>query len=431
MPVVRVRWPASASELARVAGEQGGVAEALRAEILRTPEELLALRPEWEALHAKADPNNVFNHWIWVWQWWQAFAKRRGLKRDQLEVVVLRDDTREVRAIFPMVLTRWGVGRLSLGALRLYGYSGAFTELRAPLVSPGWSEAVAARLVHTIAQSAGRFQWCWIDGLRQGEAITQWFSAEAGPAGWNWGEPLTHYVLPLPASWEEFRRGLKRNIKESLRHCYNSLQREGHQLSFEALRTPEAIGPSLDEFFRQHAARGRMDSEVSHPDYFATAARREFFRGLALELARAGRLALCRLRINGSVVASRLVLTPPDGIYLYYSGYDPAWRHYSVATTLTAECIKWAISTGRRFVDLSKGRDVGKTRWGPEERELRSLRIVSPTPLARLIVGLKDRTPGNVLYAIRTTIRWLDPSPPARSIVPLAAQATADAEPGD
>jgi CelD/BcsL family acetyltransferase involved in cellulose biosynthesis len=58
-------------------------------------------------------------------------------------------------------------------------------------------------------------------------------------------------------------------------------------------------------------------------------------------------------------------------LYLYYSGYDPAWGKYSVMTTVMAEAIRYAIAEGFAEVNLSTGNDVSKTRWGPKSHVYR------------------------------------------------------------
>jgi hypothetical protein len=63
-------------------------------------------------------------------------------------------------------------------------------------------------------------------------------------------------------------------------------------------------------------------------------------------------------------VAARIGFVIGDSLYLYYSGFDPAWGKYSVMTTTVAEAIKYAIDQGLATVNLSPGTDVSKTRWG-------------------------------------------------------------------
>ena len=45
-------------------------------------------------------------------------------------------------------------------------------------------------------------------------------------------------------------------------------------------------------------------------------------------------------------------------MYLYYSGYDPGWRQYSIMTTLMAEILRWSIAERMTTVNLSTGNDL-------------------------------------------------------------------------
>ena len=53
--------------------------------------------------------------------------------------------------------------------------------------------------------------------------------------------PLSDFVLDLPDTWQEFRSGLKRNIRESLRHGYNSLKRDGHRFELQVATDPGEV----------------------------------------------------------------------------------------------------------------------------------------------------------------------------------------------
>jgi hypothetical protein len=61
-----------------------------------------------------------------------------------------------------------------------------------------------------------------------------------------------------------------------------------------------------------------------------------------------------------------------DSLYLYYSGFDPAWARYSVMTTTVAEAIKYAIARGFKTVNLSPATDISKMRWSPRQLEYQS-----------------------------------------------------------
>jgi CelD/BcsL family acetyltransferase involved in cellulose biosynthesis len=76
---------------------------------------------------------------------------------------------------------------------------------------------------------------------------------------------------------------------------------------------------------------------------------------------------LFELEIAGEIVASRLEFLQGRELYLYSSGYDPAWRRYGVMTTLMAEIMRWTISDKLGVVNLSTSRDLSKPRWRPKE----------------------------------------------------------------
>lgn len=180
-------------------------------------------------------------------------------------------------------------------------------------------------------------------------------------------DPNPDYVLDLAPSWDEFRTGLKRNIRESIRHCYNSLKRENLTLETSVAKSPAEIRAGLDHFVRLHAARADLDDTVAHPDRFATPMARGFLYDVCLRLAQRDIARVFLLKIAGEVVAARVGFEMNDTLYLYYSGFDPQWRKYSVMTTLVTEAIKYAIERQLKTVNLSAGTDVSKTRWGAHE----------------------------------------------------------------
>jgi CelD/BcsL family acetyltransferase involved in cellulose biosynthesis len=101
-------------------------------------------------------------------------------------------------------------------------------------------------------------------------------------------------------------------------------------------------------------------------------------------LAARGAVRLFELKVNSQIVAIRIGFVVRDSLYLYYSGFDPAWARYSVMTTTMAEAIKYAIAQGIKTVNLSPTKDIAKTRWGPRQIDYRSAYQVSGRLRSRL-----------------------------------------------
>ena len=366
-------------------------AGALITRVASSLDELRALRAEWDALHTTSGATTPFNSCAWVTHWWQAFGRSRGWRRDFLQVLVQRDADGMARAIVPLVLTSLGPGPLSIRKLRPCGSvrQRNLTEIPTPLVWPGFEAQSVDELLRFLGAETSRFHWCDLL-VPEGGALGARFREQAGGSPAIWRKQITNYVLALPGTWEELRARLRRNIKESLRHCYNSLAREGLKWTFDVVKDPARVAAVMADFLRLHRARARSNKGPLHLDQFPDEDHRAFLLGVTADLAASGAAGIGELRIGGVLAASRVVFTYGDGVYLYYSGFDPRWSRHSVSTLLVAECIKWAIDRGSRFISLSLGKDVSKTRWDPDPHELTWLRIPGGAVAGSLVLRLNS-----------------------------------------
>lgn len=220
-------------------------------------------------------------------------------------------------------------------------------------------------------------EWDWIQwrGLRQDSEALRVLTAHPGVT--LEGE-IANYVLRLSGTWESFRSSRPRNIKESLRKCYNSLKRDGHAFSLEVATAPAEVRVAVERFLELHGARAELTGTVAHGNVFAAPNARAFLFDVCDRLAARNMVRIFQLRIAGKVVASRVGFALGDTLYLYFSGYDPAWAQYSVMTTTVAEAIRYALAQGFAQVNLSFGTDISKTRWEPEKLVYRGALQVSP-----------------------------------------------------
>jgi CelD/BcsL family acetyltransferase involved in cellulose biosynthesis len=191
-------------------------------------------------------------------------------------------------------------------------------------------------------------------------------------------------VLALPGSWKEFKETRSRNVKESIRKCYNSLHRDGHAFVLEIAASPDEIPGALDRFFDLHRARAAQRTGEHHVDAFSAASARRFLTDVCVRLAPDRGVRVFEARVGAEIVASRIAFVMGDSLYFYFSGYDPHWARYSVMTTTLAEAIRWAIGNGFRSVNLSIGTDSSKMRWRPERIAYRTAIQTSPSLRSRL-----------------------------------------------
>jgi CelD/BcsL family acetyltransferase involved in cellulose biosynthesis len=207
--------------------------------------------------------------------------------------------------------------------------------------------------------------WDWIHWVGISDAFAE--ALRMVGCELQWRPALADYVLDMTPSWEEFRSGLKRNIRESLRHCYNSLKRDNHHFEIQVIEKPQDIRAAVAQFLALHVMRAHVETPVMHPNRFASRVSRDFLYEVCEQLAARGAVRIFQLKVGAHIVASRIGFAVGGSLYLYYSGFDPAWSRYSVMTTTLAEAIKYAIAQGFKTVNLSPTKDVAKTRWSPRQ----------------------------------------------------------------
>jgi len=322
---------------------------------------LAALDPEWAALDAALPIRMPFSSPAWSAMWWRHFRRDTPMVRDALRVFALRDAAGALKGVAPMMLTcRPGRGLLRLRELQFLGADQNVTELRGVVCREEDEAAVLAALHRHLGQVQRDWDWVQWRGLRVPDPA-------AVLPGFSLGRQLVDLHMPLPGTWDALRARLPRNIKESIRKCRNSLARDGIEWTLDVITEPAALAAALDRLLALHRARSVAEGTVPHPDVFAAPAARAFIAAYTAQAAARGGACMFALRIGDEHVALRLGFLMGRDLYLYYSGYDPAWGRYSVMTTVVAGAIEWAIGQGLGRVNLSTGIDVSKTRWRPEQ----------------------------------------------------------------
>jgi CelD/BcsL family acetyltransferase involved in cellulose biosynthesis len=338
----------------------------LTLETVVTLEGIAALAPCYERLGRVTCNTLPFALHEWHLTWCRHFLNCNPRIHDQPLFFVIHNPAGECVALFPFIVSRRRVGPLSLVSVNILGADPAITEIRAPLIEAGY-EGSAACVVHDRLDKLGDWDWIHWTGISASLA-----EPLAHDHRLRWQPVMSDYVLDLPPTWEEFRRGLKRNIRESLRHCYNSLKRDNHSFELQVIKEPAEIEAGVDRFLDLHVMRANLTGTVIHPNRFESQVSREFLCDVCGRLAERDAVRLFALKIDAQVVAMRIGIVVGASLYMYYSGFNPAWSRYSVMTTTLAEAIKYAIAHGLTSISLSPNKDVSKTRWSPRQVDYQS-----------------------------------------------------------
>jgi CelD/BcsL family acetyltransferase involved in cellulose biosynthesis len=261
-----------------------------------------------------------------------------------------------------MVTAYPGVGPFRARCLQFVGADPNLTELRGPLWAQGFEKAGVHALARDVARHASEWDWMAWNGIPANSSAAAILDRHV-----TWHTATPYYTLSLEGDWPGFKSRLGRNVKESLRKCYNSLKRDGLEHALSVVTQRADVETALHDFFRLHGERASANTTVRHPNYFQRPVNRAFLVDVCERLADRGQLRILRLHVGNRLVAVRIAFALRGSLYLYYSGYEAEYGKYSVMTTLVAETIQYAFAAGVTSVNLSVGNDVSKTRWSPRE----------------------------------------------------------------
>lgn len=164
----------------------------------------------------------------------------------------------------------------------------------------------------------------------------------------------------LPRSWEEYLSQLSGKDRRELRRKLRRLSQAG-SAHYYTVEDRNRLPQDLEDFFRLFKQSG------SDKTGFMTSQREGFFRAMAHSLAEKGYLRLSFLEVEGVRVATALCFDYGNELYLYNSGYDPAYSSLSVGLLLKVFCLKEGIIMGRRRFDFLRGAEDYKYNLGGQD----------------------------------------------------------------
>jgi CelD/BcsL family acetyltransferase involved in cellulose biosynthesis len=319
--------------------------------------------------------------------WWKHFSRcRQMLFHDEFFCHVVWGDDGRLVAVVPLTRTSFpGIGPPVLRMVQFFGHDPDFTERRGVICRPQDEAPVVEALVQHFLDKRGEwdvFRWAGLS------LATDTYGAFRSPCAFRARSDVPDFVVDLPKSWEDLRLKVSANMRKNLRKPYEFLKRDGFAIALRVTERPDGVAAALERFLALHAARAEAVGMIFHPNRVVQPRDRAFFASYLHSAADRGELRIFELEIGGAVIASRVAFLFGRDLYLYFSGYDPAWKTYSVMTVLMAEMFKWAFAHGVERVNLSTGHDQSKVRWKPREVRFHNALQVSPTRRAWMAFGV-------------------------------------------
>lgn len=308
-----------------------------------------SLAGEWNGLVEASAGNTVFATWDWQKAWWDSFGPDY-----RLHLVTVRDGGRLV-GLAPLMWTELA-GR---PALRLIGGTEVADYLDFVIVRGQESEVLPV-LIEALEP-----EWQLLDlhGLPAASPTRSLLRQLAQERGWSLTETVEDRcpVVVLADTWDGYLNSLDKKDRHELRRKLRRLEGADVSARYVRLTDPAELPAAVHDFARLH----RLSS--GDKAGFMDEAMEQFFLRLAKAMFARGWLDLSFLEVEGRRVACNYAFTYGDGVYLYNSGYDPAYSSLSVGVLVVAYGIQAAIAQGKRLYDFLQGDEPYKYDFGAKD----------------------------------------------------------------
>jgi len=304
------------------------------------------LRRDWDGLCRKSPARLLFSSPSWCEAWWRHFSEGSAL---YLGAVTEHSD---IIGIAPL--------RLKDGVLHFIG-SDNVCDFLDFIVEPGKEDSFFSALRQHLAQT--NYKTLDLAPLLPNSTAHKWVAALAprGEKEANCTEDDVTVALDLPPDLPSYLALLDSKQRHEILRKERRLLEEG-EVAYEV--KPQAAEVDIEiflDFFRE----SREDK-----NRFLTAAMESFFRDIIAGAALDHILRLGILKLNQVHIAATLCFDYRDEIYLYNSGYNPAYRPLSAGLLSKYYSIKDSIEKNRRRYDFLRGAERYKYHLGGSETQL-------------------------------------------------------------
>lgn len=344
---------------------------------IATAAQLERLGSEWCDLFQRANADNVFLTFGWMFTWWKHFGK------GQLAVITVRDATGRLVAVAPFYIARSlaGVGPRRLGLLADERVGSDYLGI---LADAAYAETAVQEIARVLLEQ--QRLWDYIELRDAAESpLAAAFSAQLEGCGMH-SHRITRrvcYYIPLPPTFQNYLAGLGTSLRSNFRRRWRILQRE-HQA--QCLAISSAAG--IERHFRSLVALHRMRFEQRSAQSAFLAPGVPAFHAEAMRmLASQGLAKLFLLQADGETVAALYGFSAGGTFQFYQCGMHTGWLRQGVGQVLIGNVIEQTIASGHTTFDFLRGDESYKSQWTDQSRRTVTLRFFDQRP-ASAMAGL-------------------------------------------
>jgi CelD/BcsL family acetyltransferase involved in cellulose biosynthesis len=319
---------------------------------LHTSEEAFArLGPEWDRLVASSDMDHFFAQHAWQQVWWKHFGDDYMFR-----VLTVRDTTGRLAGVAPLMARRADRGMTIefLGGSEVADYMDL-------IVDRDYAEEVRPAL---LAAVSAHLEWQTLDlhGLQEHSptrrAVVDLFSGRGIAVDVEVEDVCP--AVQLHGSWDGYLASLGKKDRHELRRKLRRAVAD-QAATWHTVRAAEGLDKNVSAFVALHR---RSSPEKAA---FMTAQMEGYFRDLAGVALAHGWLRMGVLWVGDIPVSAAMGFAYGKRLYLYNSGYDPAYAARSVGIAAVGLLLHDSAQEGLEVFDFLQGPEPYKYTLGAQD----------------------------------------------------------------
>jgi CelD/BcsL family acetyltransferase involved in cellulose biosynthesis len=312
---------------------------------------LARLRREWDRLLAESDNNQFFSLNAWHSVWWAHFGHDFVFR-----IVTVRESTGKLVGIAPLMAPKDSPeSTLSfMGGTEVADYLDFIVEAQN-------AGAIRSVLLDAIRKY---LDWQTLDlhCLQQRSPTSQAVQDSYPPHGIRVmleQEDVSPFVA-MHGSWDAYLASLSKKDRHELRRKLRRAVDDQGAL-WRSAKTMEELQANFDAFIALHRLSSPSKAE------FMTDTMEAYFRDLLAMALEHGWLRMGVLWVGESPVSGAVGFAYGDRLYLYNSGYDPAFAAHSVGIAAVGLLLRDTAQEGLAIFDFLQGNESYKYMLGAQD----------------------------------------------------------------
>lgn len=334
--------------------------------IIRTLQAWRELGPEWNALLANSITQVPFLTHGYLNAWWDSLGGGEWLQgKSQLAIITARDEGRLI-GIAPLFISSKPE---SPKALRFIGSIEVSDYLDLIVRPEDLERFCSGMLKHLRTQAEYKDLPLNLENILNSSPSLAALKTASATFGYANSEELLHPspYIPLADTFDNWLASIDKKQRHEIRRKLRNAD-ANYQLNFYNMHDYQHCKEEIDLFLE-------MMRNEHEKDLFLKPEMVTFMQDAAHNACTEGRLVLSFLELDGKKAASYLSFKNGKALLVYNSGFEPQFFSASPGWVLLAKLIEWAIGQGFDEVDMMRGDEEYKYRFGGVNRYVHRLRL--------------------------------------------------------